>query len=80
MIKKIYRDVGQNYYNIFQLILLAILNEIMIVASFFGIYNESLQEFNLRKLVWWGILFSTLFVFIMSILCTCGLIWYKLLQ
>ena len=80
MIKKIYRDVGQNYYNIFQLILLAILNEMMIVASFFGIYNESLQEFNIRKLVWWGILFITLFVFITTILCTCGLIWYKLLQ
>lgn len=80
MIKKIYRDVGQNYYNIFQLILLAILNEMMIVASFFGIYNESLQEFNPRKMIWWGLLFIILFVFIISILSTCGLIWYKLMQ
>lgn len=80
MIKKIYRDVGQNYYNIFQIILLAILNEVMIVASFFGIYNESQQEFNPRKLVWWSLLFTTLFVIIISILSTCGLIWYKLIQ
>jgi len=80
MIKKIYRDNGQNYYNVFQLILLAILNEIMIIASFFGIYNEELQEFNPRKLVWWGLLFITLIVFISSILSTCALIWYKLMQ
>lgn len=77
MIKKIYRDNGQNYYNILQLALLAILNELMIVASFFGIYNEMLDEFNVRKLVWWGLLFMFLLVFFGSILLTCGLIWYK---
>jgi len=79
MIKKIYRDYGQNYYNILQLTLLAILNELMIIASFFGIYNEMIDEFNIRKLVWWGLLFIFLIVFFGSILLTCGLLWYKLI-
>jgi hypothetical protein len=78
MIKKIYRDYGQNYYNILQLALLAILNELMIIATFFGIYNEMIDEFNIRKLVWWGLLFSFLIIFFGSILFTCGFIWYKL--
>lgn len=79
MIKKIYRDYGQNYYNILQLCMLAILNEFIIIASFLGIYDESNQEFNYRKLIWWCILFSTVIIFLSSIISTCGLIWYKLI-
>jgi hypothetical protein len=50
----------------------------MIIATFFGIYNEMIDEFNIRKLVWWGLLFTFLIIFFGSILFTCGFIWYKL--
>jgi len=75
MIKKIERDVGQNYYNILQLAVLFVLNELLIIASFFGIYNENDQTFNIRKLVWWSILLVILCGFIATIISTCALIW-----
>lgn len=75
MIKKIERDVGQNYYNILQLAVLFILNELLIIASFFGIYNENDQTFNIRKLIWWSILLIILIGFIATIISTCALMW-----
>ena len=78
MIKKIDRDFGQGYYNILQLTLLAIVNEIIIVGMFFGIYNELDHSINYRKLVWWGLLISVILTIVVSIISTCGLIWYKL--
>ena len=79
MIKKIDRDFGQGYYNILQLILLAIVNEIIIVGMFFGIYNELDHTINYRKLARWGLLISVILTIVVSIISTCGLIWYKLL-
>ncbi len=52
MIEKYERDVGQKYYNIFELLVITAIDEYYSVMSKFGLYDETTDKYNWRKLFW----------------------------
>ena len=56
MIQRFVRDTGQNYYNIFERILIALIDEYYSKIEQYKIYDAETGLYNTRK-VWWIVAF-----------------------